>query len=613
MRRHENGEVDDAILLGADELLTVEDEDGHVAVVHERQFRDPARLGHFRHLDEACRQALVESEIVNPAETVFRTAPVEVFRHQQGEHREVGGGDGLADVERLNECLELHGLTLRAGCDSAGHSHAIVFYDGGLFTLFANHPDYDAATMKSSLFLAVTLLGVGLQAGSRPSLPQALVHARFVTGRAAMAALTVAAGDSCDEKSAPRVSSSGVWVDGRYEHELLLFPASGRDRYDTLLGPFAAGPHHVELRSSTFWPATACLRPERADVQVVEAGGDSEGLLRHSPVIELRADTVGEQTDAPLYQYVEEFAEESGRRTLRYTVVFSNEDGGTQTRALFARWGRTADIEQVYQASLENGRVVREEFQGPDHETRAFAGRRRGAAPILLVATLNNMVTDRGRGIAAVRPVPERVELSRATRESTLDTRPWASRIMARELSAEGHVAASTPMGDRWLREAPDPRHHVYLEAHLTLDRALAAAWVADRGGRRSWSNYERASLAIDRSGWVRTSVALGADPGSAIAGVGWACLPAPGPTLTGQAAGSCVVDATRAFLLGEAWAPGLNLVEPKTVTLKVGQEVTLPPPVMAQALGLGTAEFRLAISATIDRRTTSPGLLAQH
>ena len=42
---------------------------------------------------------------------------------------------------------------------------------------------------------------------------------------------------------------------------------------------------------------------------------------------------------------------------------------------------------------------------------------------MLLVATLNNMVIDRGRSLAAVRPVPAVVDLSRATRESTMDDR----------------------------------------------------------------------------------------------------------------------------------------------------------------------------------------------
>jgi hypothetical protein len=411
-----------------------------------------------------------------------------------------------------------------------------------------------------------------LVATTPPSSARRQQSTLFATGANAMAVLSVTTADACPGGSAARASALGVWVEGRYDHELLLFPGSGRDRYETLIGPFAAGRHSVELRPSAFWKPAPCLRTGTAAVSVVEANQPRQVFLRHAPVIELRADTVGEQTDVPLFEYVEDLAQD-GVRTLRYTVVFSNEDGGTQTRALFARWGRVADIEQVYDVSLRGNQVVREDFQGPDHEIREFNGRRRGAAPVLLVATLNNMVTDRGRGIAAVRPVPDATDLSGATRESTLDSRPWAYRVMEEEMAAEGRIAAEAPNDDRWLRVAPGPREHLYLEARITRAHAAVAAWARDRNGRRFWSHYERATLAIDRNGWVRTAVAIGADPGSRVVEVGWACLPVPGDA----APGSCVIEATRAFAFGSGWTPGSNLVSPATLELRAGQEAALP------------------------------------
>lgn len=417
--------------------------------------------------------------------------------------------------------------------------------------------------MKPAVGLALTCVAATVVAAQRP-----VPTSGFQAGAGAMAILSVAATDTCGATAGARVSAAGVWVDGRYDHELLLFPGSGRDRYDTLLGPFEAGRHEVELRPSSFWSPAPCVQPGRTDVTVVDTGSPRHVLLGHAPVLELRADTVGEQTDVPLYEYVERESA-NGDDLLRYTVVFSHEDGGTQTRALLARWGRTTDIEQIYEASIRGGRAIREEFQGPDHETRAFNGRRRGAAPILLVATLNNMVTDRGRGIAAVRPVPEPADLSRATRESTLDGRPWAFRVMQQELEAEGRIAADAPVDDRWLRVAPDPREHAYLEARLTLDRAVAAAWVRDRDGHRFWSHYQRDTLAINRNGWVRTAVAIGLGRGSGIAEVGWACIPTPGE----QGTGTCVIEATRAFVFAEGWVPGQNLVVPATLTLTAGQD----------------------------------------
>ena len=62
-----------------------------------------------------------------------------------------------------------------------------------------------------------------------------------------------------------------------------------------------------------------------------------------------RLNTVGRFSDIPLLLYCERLKDE-GEDVLQYTVIFSNEDGGTSTRTLMARWGRTTDIEYVYRA-----------------------------------------------------------------------------------------------------------------------------------------------------------------------------------------------------------------------------------------------------------------------
>jgi hypothetical protein len=298
-----------------------------------------------------------------------------------------------------------------------------------------------------------------------------------------MAVLSVDVSDSCPGTTAQRVTAWQVHVDGTPGHHVLMFPGAGLDHYESLVGPLADGRHRVDLRPSDLWKPAPCLSLQRLRATVHAKGSAEHALFRHAPVLELRADTIGEQTDLPLYAYAERGP--TGSFTWRYSVVFSNEDGGTPTRALLARWGRTTDIEQVYEVTASAGGVVREEFQGPDHATRAFTGRRQGEAPVLLVATLNNMVLDRGRSLAAVRPVPEIVDLSRTTRESTMDGRPWVYRVMEHELAAEGRIVADAPLDDRWPRVAPGPLSHVYLEAKLRLDRAVAAAWITDRAGRR--------------------------------------------------------------------------------------------------------------------------------
>jgi hypothetical protein len=53
-----------------------------------------------------------------------------------------------------------------------------------------------------------------------------------------------------------------------------------------------------------------------------------------------------------------------GRGWIRYSVIISNEDGGTATPALMARWERTTDIELIYEVEMDGTRVVRDRFPG---------------------------------------------------------------------------------------------------------------------------------------------------------------------------------------------------------------------------------------------------------
>ena len=62
--------------------------------------------------------------------------------------------------------------------------------------------------------------------------------------------------------------------------------------------------------------------------------------MAHAPALWLRSDTIGTATDLPLAMYAEDMRVD-GTGVLRYTIIFSNEDGGTATPALLARWGRT--------------------------------------------------------------------------------------------------------------------------------------------------------------------------------------------------------------------------------------------------------------------------------
>jgi hypothetical protein len=104
------------------------------------------------------------------------------------------------------------------------------------------------------------------------------------------------------------------------------------------------------------------------------------------------------RTDTPLIAWHEERAAATpGNRIFEYSVVWSNEDGGTDTPALMSRWGRTTDIEWIYRVELDaaGNRVAGTAvYQAPDHQTLAFTGTYEGDHPILQTCTVNNNMCD---------------------------------------------------------------------------------------------------------------------------------------------------------------------------------------------------------------------------
>jgi hypothetical protein len=402
----------------------------------------------------------------------------------------------------------------------------------------------------------VLLLGALAIEGGGDLEPRPILSVALESAPDAEAVLTLLVEDLAPRDAPLAVTAVTVAVDGNADQEILLLPGAGRDRYEAVVGPLAPGPHVVEVRPSPWWPWDPRIVLEDLTVRLVTRADADFDAVRFAPRLELRADTVGEATDLPLLTY---FEEEAGR--LSYTVVFSNEDGGTSAKALMARWGRAVDIEMAYEVTRVEGRATKERYQGLDHEVRPFRGRRRGAHPVLLVATLNNVFLDRGRGAVVVSPAP--VPHHGPTRESVMDGRRWILGVVARELGAEGKLAPGR--GVKAEQVVYDPRRYVYLEARLRLrNAAVAARAVTAKGVATSHGGDPK--LAIDRDGWVRTAIPApnGVETLRALA---WECLPG-----RSNEPSWCHLEATRAFVLDGDYAPGPNLIEPTTMELRGGQ-----------------------------------------
>lgn len=351
-----------------------------------------------------------------------------------------------------------------------------------------------------------------------------------------------------------------VTVDGAYNQDVLLWAGDGFYKYRVLLGRLPGGKHRVAVALNVARSAAGARRAEVKSLRAVTARASAPGspgpedhgfALAHAPVLYARPNAIDHFTDVPLLMYYE-VLQEGGDKVFRYTAVFTNEDGGTQTAALFARWGRGTDIEWVYEARVRAGKVVAETFQGVRHETKPFNGQRtNGEHPLLAVASDNNNFSDLACSAVRFAPLPEHARLDAATRESVMDAAPVTYRVMTEELRREGRVS-DTPSD---INTVADPREYLYVEAASGQEGAAVAFDVRLKGRADVFrSDMGEPRLRIERSGHYRTGIRLpkGAAPDS-IESVTARCHPHP----ANASGGACKrLKLLRVLTLGADFVP---------------------------------------------------------
>ena len=365
-----------------------------------------------------------------------------------------------------------------------------------------------------------------------------------------------------EEASATATAATAVdlMINGARDQTVVLTPGVRRRSYSALLGPLSNGSHELRLQPSTLWTWSDSLRVTQPSVEVVAAGDKQIDILSNAPAIGMRPDTIGTASDLPLLMYVEDVVE-SGSRWLKYSVIFSNEDGGTPGVALMARWGRTTDIELAYEVEVRNGRAVQGRYQGPDHRVIPKA-RLEVHPPLLLVSTLNNMFLDRGQPVAVVRMVPEVVDLARRPRESVMDDQPWIYRVMARELAAERPA---------WVG---NPRDYLFVDLKLQSRGAGIAVGSRALDGTTRWSDRGRPELVVSRQEEMRIAVPTPAVQGLAALMV--RCDPR-GDAAASTELPTCAVELRKAFRLGSDHEPGPNLIAPAELNIDAGTAREIP------------------------------------
>jgi len=342
----------------------------------------------------------------------------------------------------------------------------------------------------------------------------------FAIERPAEVVATISAGcDGCSWGTRGREAALLVLsVDGRYSQHLVLARGEGLGEYRVLLGPLDAGAHRLSVALDRDATPVAVRNVSLGPLAFLPAGpGSPDHLgLAHAPVLHARKNTLGRFSDLPLVAWYERETTARGTR-LRYSVVFSNEDGGTPPDRLLATWGRLTDIEFVYGVELDAaGQVLEETYQGREHEILPFRGKRLGRHPLLSVVTDNNMLSDQGGSSRRYAPAPTAVDLAGVSREKVMDDNPWTYRASSEEARREARVSADAWPGSK---KIVDPRRYAYLEACAATRDATLAFGVATAGpnGDLEWSDSDagRVDFRIARSadhfpnGCFRGAVAL--------------------------------------------------------------------------------------------------------
>ncbi|MDX1981891.1 MAG: response regulator [Bryobacteraceae bacterium] len=346
-------------------------------------------------------------------------------------------------------------------------------------------------------------------------------------------------------------------LDGAKQQNVMVYAGAQRHRYAVFLGPLEPGAHQVKIeRHPDLTPRGLNLAIHGVTYREYKPQDADYAVIASAPVLFARANTLRKFSDIPLLTYCERLPDGS----LRYSVIFSNEDGGTSTRALMARWGRATDIEHVYQVWPDKaGNAVKSLIQTRDHKDVPFQGQRDGQHPLLGVVTDNNMVGE-GRTSIRYQLAPVVVTLNSASREQVMDEHPLTYLISARELEREGKLRK---FGAFEGTNISNPENYLFVEARVVNKGARLAVLVRLEG-----DNFFRSShlgvydMAIERSGWVRTAIELPpATQPAQVAEIALQCL----PEAKSDGSGTCRVETiSKMFFLDASQRPAENFFRPQ-------------------------------------------------
>ena len=370
-------------------------------------------------------------------------------------------------------------------------------------------------------------------------------------------------------------------VDGHYVTDIVITSSTPVAR-EFALGHLDAGRHTLRLHyARKRSPSDAGVaRLAGIDVTTVPRSDPRYAAARFAPVLFGRNVAArggpyqNNHTDAPLLAWPQVLpAKRTGNVKIEYSVLWSNEDGGTgvAVSALMAKWGRATDIEWVYRVEINRrgGRVPGSaRIQSPNHVTARFRGTYDGTHPVIQTCTDNNNVCDSRLLKKKQHQAKDPMRFALSTldalpldqpREHEMDIHPWTYPVMARELLREGKVE---PVSSPDTVAVGDPRTYLYVAVDHTTSPASDAAAVGlavdvtlknNPGTFHSDHQVVPALFTVNRDGPAATTVELPEGTTSAdIASISVRRVPIG----TDDGASLHVTALDRAFLLDADYLP---------------------------------------------------------
>lgn len=445
--------------------------------------------------------------------------------------------------------------------------------------------------LAAGLALSISLTSIPLNFVVAESIPQVQSENKQVektftvssSGEALLDLTAIAPGVDWSKKGQESAVIT-LTLDGKYNQDIVLFMGQQKFTYQVALGHVEPGVHTLKaaLNLDKSPEGAKQVNIIKMDTNVVSSDSEDALAYRFSPILygrnlpNIPGAYENNYTDVPLMMYHTQSKNANGNITIEYTVICSNEDGGTNTPALMARWGRTTDIEWIYRVTLDpNHKVISEKYQSPGHGTVDFDGLKEQDHPLMYTSTSNNNFSaikagDTTSGYRFFLNASQKLPSNR-TREYIMDQNPWSYQVMAKEMIREGKIE---PISNPDSQEVSDQRNYLYVEFNKTTSPANGSAGVGTAIGVKLKgdptlyiSNHNVPDWSITRDNPAATTVELPAGTTTSdIESIQAIAVPFdsnPNDAINPPANYQITVkDVNRAFMLDSDYKPQASLME---------------------------------------------------